>query len=270
VSNYKVDVAMSLGVANGDQKCLRRSEFRAVLGTGAAPVVIRRSAVPEWTPIHKLTYPPLLIDAQRKAISVTGVVQGTERMGRGDYEVNALVAEELSVDLLLGTQFIDSYIQLINPRRRVVVMDKGDEVALVDDAFRKSERVIVAETIRIPPQSEAVGPVQSDAKGLCLLTSMGRKRATVTNGLHELEKGATFLTKIGNFSDQAVTLTPGMVISRAAPHEENMIFNVEPEVAENTPEDWRQELDLSGLTEAQKVSCRKCSRNMPICGTRIV
>jgi hypothetical protein len=59
-------------------------------------------------------------------------------------------------------------------------MDKGDEVALVDDACRKSERVIVAETIRIPPKSEAVGPVRSDAKGLCLVTSMGRKMATVT------------------------------------------------------------------------------------------
>jgi hypothetical protein len=76
--------------------------------------------------------------------------------------------------------------------------------------------------------------------------------------------------KIGNFSDQAVTLTPGMVIARTAPHEENMIFNVEPEVAENKQEDWRQELDLSGLTEAQKSVVQECSRNMPICGTRIV
>jgi hypothetical protein len=59
--------------------------------------------VPEGTPIHKLTYPPLLFDAKRKDISVTGVVQGTVRMGRGDYQVNALVAEKLSVDLLLGT-----------------------------------------------------------------------------------------------------------------------------------------------------------------------
>jgi hypothetical protein len=31
-----------------------------------------------------------------------------------------------------------------------------------------------------------------------------------------------------------------------------MIFNVEPEEAENTPEDWHQELDLSELTEANK------------------
>jgi hypothetical protein len=83
-------------------------------------------------------------------------------------------------------------------------MDKVNEVALVDVAFRKSERVIVAETIRIPPKSEADGPVRSDVKGLCLVTSMGRKMAAVTSGLHELEKGATFLTKIGNFSDQAV------------------------------------------------------------------
>jgi hypothetical protein len=36
VWNYKVDVAMSLLVTNEDQKCLRKSEFRVVLGTGAA------------------------------------------------------------------------------------------------------------------------------------------------------------------------------------------------------------------------------------------
>jgi transposase InsO family protein len=248
---------MSLVIGNGEQACLRNAEFRAVLDTGAAPVVIRRSVVPEGTPIHKLTDPPLLIDAQRKAISIAGVVQGTVRMGRGDYQVHALVADELSVDLLLGTQFIDSYIQLINPRRRVVLMDKGDEVALVDVAFKRSERVIVAETIHIPPKSEAVVPVRSDAKGLCLVTSMYRKRAAVTNGLHELEDGATFLTKIGNFSDQAVTLTSGMVIARAAPHEENLIFNVELEETDDKPDGWRQELDLSGLTGEQKRDVRE-------------
>jgi hypothetical protein len=71
-------------------------------------------------------------------------------------------------------------------------MDKSNEGALVDVAFRKSERVIVAETIRIPPKSEADGPVRSDDKGLCLVTSMGRKMAAVTKRLHELEKGRRF------------------------------------------------------------------------------
>jgi hypothetical protein len=271
VSNYKVDVSMSLVDWNGEQACLRRAEFRAVLDTVAAPVIIHRSAVPEGTAIHKLKDPPLLVDAQRKAISIAGFVQGTGRMGRGDYQVNALVADELSVDLLLGTQFINSYIKLINPRSRVVLVDKGEEVALKNGAFRRSELVIVAEKIQIPPKSEAVVPVRSKSKGLCLVTSIYRKSAAYTDELHELEYGMRYLTKIGNFSDQAVALTSGMVISRAAPHEENMIFNVELDETENKPDVWHQELDLSGLIGAQKVvvSCRKRWRDMPICGTRI-
>jgi hypothetical protein len=252
VSNYKVDVKMFMTVQKGGQKLSCQSDFRAILDTGAAPVIIRRSAVPEGTTIYAMKDAPLLIDAQRKAISVCGVVQGTVRMGAGVYEVNALVAEELSVDLLLGTQFIDSYVLLINPRRRVVLMDKGDEVSLVDCAFKKTEQVLVAERIRIPPKSEAIVPVRSDAKGLNLLTSMDRRRTAVTNGLHQLEGGAVFLTKVGNFSDQFVTLTPGTVIARATPHDENVMLNVELDEPESAKENWLKELDLSNLEDAQK------------------
>jgi hypothetical protein len=102
------------------------------LDTGAAPVIVRRGALPEGLDVRPLSERPLLFDAQRRSIAVQGVIRARVRMGAGEYCVEALVARDISVDLLLGTQFIDRHVQLINSRRRVVLMDHGDEVPLVE------------------------------------------------------------------------------------------------------------------------------------------
>jgi hypothetical protein len=70
------------------------------------------------------------------------------------------------------------------------------------------QRVTVVERWTIPPKHEAVIQVRSDAKGPCLVTTMGLRRVSVTNGIHQLE-GSTFFSKVANFSAHAVTLTPG-------------------------------------------------------------
>ena len=248
-SNYKVDVSLSLPSTN-----LRSTsrQFRAVLDTGAAPVIVQKSALPAEAVIHPLDTPPRLFDAQRRAIAVLGVVVCRIKMGKNYYPAQALVAEELSVDLILGTQFIDQHVQLINARRRVVLMDYGDEVPLVDCTLARMQRVIVVERMTIPPKSEAIVPVRSCARGLCLVTNSARKRFSVTNGIHQIEETGYFLTKIGNFSNQVVTLTPGMVVGQAERHLENTVFNVENKEIEDKKVDWRQVLDLEGLSEVQK------------------
>jgi predicted aspartyl protease len=143
-SNYKVDVSLSVK-PNGslDTSC----KFRAVLDTGASPVIVQKSALPKEAEIQPLDTPPRLFDAQRRAIAVLGVVVGRIKMGKKEYPVEALVAEELSVDLIIGTQFIDQHVQLINARRRFVLMDYGDEVSqtlfslqTLEDRFRISTR----------------------------------------------------------------------------------------------------------------------------------
>jgi hypothetical protein len=136
-------------------------------------------------------------------------------MGSGEYLVEVLVEQGLSVDLILGTQFIDQHVQVINPRRRQVLMSLGDEVPLASDLNGVPGMVRVAERLMIPARSESVLPVQSDARGSCLVTSSGTQRVSVTNGLHYLEEGETFLTKVANFSHHPLTLKPGMIIGTA-------------------------------------------------------
>ena len=247
---------MSLEVELPDGTCVSK-EFRAVLDTGAAPVIIRQGAVPDYVAVRQLMERPLLFDAQRKSIAVLGVVCARVKMGAGEYEVEALVAKDLSVDLLLGTQFIDSHVQSINARRRRVLMDHGDEVPLVEGGQDRMRRVVVAERICIPPFSEVVVPVKSDARGLCLVTTLGRRRVSVTNGLHQLEGDGIFVTKVANFSGSAVTLSPGMVIAQAEAHVENTIFNVEKEMPDEKDSGWKNLLDLEGLSEAQKIMVQK-------------
>jgi hypothetical protein len=104
---------------------------------------------------------------------------------------------------------------------------RGEEIPLAEHDYRKVQRVFVKERITIPPRHEAVVPVYSDAEGICLVTTMGLRRVAVTNVIHHLEKGATFLTMVGNFSQQAITLTPGTVIARAEAHTESTLLNVE-------------------------------------------
>mgnify|MGYP003519278119 FL=1 len=168
-----------------------------------------------------------------------------------EYAVDALVASELSVDLLLGTEFIDKYVHVINARRKRVLMNSGIEVSLVGAARPMTGRVLVAESIVVPPKSEAVIPVRSEARGLCLVTTLGLRRVSVTNGLHQLE-GGNFLIKVANFSEKSVRLSPGMVIGMAETHFENTLMNVEEKETSENIVDWKNILDLEGLSDEHK------------------
>ena len=86
------------------------------------------------------------------------------------------------------------------------------------------------------------------------MTSVGRKRMAVANGLHELEEGASFAIMAANFSNSAVTLVPGSIIARAEPSPENSIMNVEEDPPNVVAKDWRENLDLEGLSEEQKIT----------------
>jgi hypothetical protein len=62
-SNYKVDVTLKIELLNGSRVS---KIFRAVLDTGAAPVIVRRGVLPDDVELSVLQQPPLLFDAQRK------------------------------------------------------------------------------------------------------------------------------------------------------------------------------------------------------------
>jgi predicted aspartyl protease len=103
-SNYKVEFALSV---KKNESLGTSCKFRAVLDTGASPVIVQKRTLPKEAEILPLDTPPRLFDAKRRAIAVLGVIVGRINMRKKEYPVEALVAEELSVDLIIGTQFID-------------------------------------------------------------------------------------------------------------------------------------------------------------------
>jgi hypothetical protein len=114
---YKVDVSLIIETLDAEEKRTETRDVRTVADTGAAPMIVRLGALPEGVEIFPLTEAPLLVDAQRKAIALLGVVTCRFQLGENCYAMSALVAEDLSVDLILGTQFIDALVRPINPRR---------------------------------------------------------------------------------------------------------------------------------------------------------
>jgi hypothetical protein len=146
--------------------------------TGAATVIVRLGALPVGVDLFPLTDAPALVDAQRKALKLSGFVKGRIHMGVHIYRITALVAENLSVDLILGTQFIEANIRLLNTRQRCLTMDNGDTIPLAKPSNRHVRGVIVEERINIPPRHEAVVSVTSDAEVLCLITTMGSRKVT--------------------------------------------------------------------------------------------
>jgi predicted aspartyl protease len=191
-ANYKVEVSMFVDTL-GKEKRREKCRLQAVVDTGVAPVIVRLGALLEGVDIFPLTEAPLLVDAQRKALALVRVVSARIRLGDKCYDVSALVSEELSVDLILGTQFIDAHIRFINPCQRCLIMDQGEEILLSDSNYRKIQRV----RITIPPRHEAVVSVCSEAEGLCLITTMRLRRVAVATGIHQLERGSTFLIVTG-------------------------------------------------------------------------
>jgi hypothetical protein len=99
-ANYKVDVTLAVKLFGDEVPKAEGRDMRAVVDTGAAPVIVRLGALPERVDIFPLTEVPLLIDAQRKAISLLGVVKFCVNLGDREYDTLALVAEDLSVDLI--------------------------------------------------------------------------------------------------------------------------------------------------------------------------
>jgi hypothetical protein len=89
--NYKVDVKMSLETGK-EGFSVDTEEFRAVLDTGAAPVIVRFGALPVGVDLFPLTDVPVLVDSQRKAFELLGVVKGRIHMGVHSYRITALVA----------------------------------------------------------------------------------------------------------------------------------------------------------------------------------
>ena len=102
--------------------------IRGVPDTGAGPNIIReRILPPDWRE-HAAKKPiPRVTDASKNAMVLRGVVMLYVRIGNMTTRTHFLVASNLAVNAILGTEFIDRHLRGILPKeRRVVFREECD------------------------------------------------------------------------------------------------------------------------------------------------
>ena len=164
--NYKVVVRV--GTSETDAK-----EVTAILDTGAGPNLASKELLERsWLPRIRPTTDPGLTAATRQRIHVDGKILLTVRLGDLTARVYFGIVERLAVPLLLGTSFIDRFIDGVFPRTRQVVPIHSRPVAIVRAPLPPTPvrqtgptTVRVAQQRQIPAGTRVWAPVTTTSSG---------------------------------------------------------------------------------------------------------
>lgn len=105
-----------------------------ILDMSPGPDVVGKSLFPRrWLSLIGRVHNYSLTSAAKTPLRVTGVVKLRVTMGECTMDVGLLVADNLAVDVLLGTMFIDAIVRTISPKRRSVSMTQGGITSILDD-----------------------------------------------------------------------------------------------------------------------------------------
>ena len=202
---------------------------------------------------------PGLGDANGNALELEAMVHLTIRLGNTLYRVPFLVAERLAVDVIQGTAFMNKHVQHICCRGQVIDLYQGGTIPILaasdiypersegaapDNAsgpgsdpdvdpkahiYQRGKRrkssiwqphaIRLTEHVRIPAISQAVVPVRTGARGLCVLEPkqalQARHQVRIANGVVEVPPAERFRVFLSNFSKSPRRLPKGTVIGYA-------------------------------------------------------
>lgn len=220
----------------------------SLFDTGAGPNLVNKSFIPRnW---HRYVEPieqPQLRTATREHVNVEGVIPMFVRIG--DLRVRAWfgVVENLAVDILVGTSFIDRCIRGIFPTERKIVpwhsrpvsiltsssniSSKFPRVEFLDHDGTQSEvkeddeeeeffLCRVSRPITIPADTQAAVSVSSQGAGLMLVEThmhLAKRRCSMAaRGIMEIFPGKPFFLYVANLSGKPVHLPKHMIVAYAS------------------------------------------------------
>jgi hypothetical protein len=161
-ANYKVAQSM----CNGDQMTSRAC---CVLDTGSGLNLIRKSCVPAGAQLQAIPKGfPTIVAANKSRVPVDGMVRTVVNVGDVTQIETMLVTEYLPVDLILGTCWMEQYVEAIWSQRRVVKLVTGTCVAIERRNAAKTP-IRLSEPVVVPPMAEASIRVRCDWRGLALV-----------------------------------------------------------------------------------------------------
>ena len=235
--NYKIRISWGT-------KSNSLSPKTVVLDTGAGPNLVNRNDLPrEWMKKIRLIRNVKLTSASRNAMNLVGVLPLFIRMGDLKVRVWFGVVENLAVPVLLGTSYIDRFVQGIFPQERKVVPNDSRPVAILssfavdpttnmvideDEVLTVDENTIpnkvsrdvlirVAKQTTLPPMSETIVTVTTKGAGLMLLSShpnlLKTRTAVLAQGVMDILPDIPFKILLSNWSNKPTRVPKHMIVA---------------------------------------------------------
>ena len=243
--------------------------FYAVFDIGSRMNIVRQDALTDgWqTWLTKDAVLSTLGDANGRPLRLLGKIFLLMRFGNTTYRVPFIAAKKLAVEVIIGTRFMNRYVNVIAFRSQIVRLHQGGTIPILsyrdtrhphersNDApndkndihnnprndkrtneapFNKAHTLRMARTVMIPPISQVAIPVVTKAPGLVYiepkLPVQTSYHVRTANGIHDVRSDIKFEVVLANFSMKPQRLANGMTIAYAKPNP-LAIFTVPDEVS---------------------------------------
>jgi RNase H-like domain found in reverse transcriptase/Reverse transcriptase (RNA-dependent DNA polymerase)/Integrase zinc binding domain/Integrase core domain/Chromo (CHRromatin Organisation MOdifier) domain len=215
----------------------------AAFDTCASSFIIRSDVLPDGTVISPCDSAPRLIDANNQPLSIKGVAIVHLRIGGLRISQEALVVQQLSVPLILGTSFIDQYVEAIYPEKRRIVLRDLSEIEILHSPVETLAVKLVCDYL-LSPLAETAVRVTSRRGGLSEIrpAPMRSRKIHAANGIAELSVGQQFTIMVANFSPAPTFLRKGSVVAYAT--EVQRVLATGPETGKES-HNWKETVDLN-------------------------
>ena len=165
------------------------------------------------------------------------------------YRVPFIVADKLTVEVIVGTRFMNRYVDAIECRNQTIQFNRGGKIPIlsrhgarrtqegsndiqhdngdqsdsprsdkliINDPFNKTHTIRMARSVTIPPMSQVVIPVVRKVSGLVYIEPKLPVQTSylvrTANGIHEVRPDVKFELVLASFPKNSQRLTKGMKI----------------------------------------------------------
>ena len=228
--------------------------FNALFETGSGMNILGQDALTDgWqTWLSKDSVLSTLGDADGRPLRLLGEIVLRIRFGNTTYRVPFIVADKLAVEFIVGTRFMNRYVNAIECGNQTIRLNRGCTIPILsrhgarrsykgrndipndnddqndsprndkrlnDAPFNKPDTIRIDRTVTILLMFQVAIPVVTKASGLVYIEPKlpveMRYHVRTTNGIHEVRPDIKFELVLANFSKNLQRLTKDMTIAYA-------------------------------------------------------
>ena len=269
LSTYNYKVAAFIGTTD-----LSAQPTLTVFDTGAGPNLIRSDCIPPKAlrELKSAKEFANISSASKHRIQVLGITTLSVRVADHVCRQQFLVVRNLNADAILGTTFIDTQVDAIQPRRKRAVLRNGSIVAIqkrnatVPTMKRVGESLtptpaetpklrLICRTV-LAPHSESQVLVTVPVTGTVLLVPKpelyDKYHLSIANGIAEVKANVPFVIRIANLSKVSRTLVKNQVLG-SVEQSPTTVLAINFALDENSPQPSEEEGGEPGVNSSTSV-----------------